>query len=440
MPFAEINVGCHTIHPMDLNPIILSIPLYFLLIGMELLVQYFSKEKLYRLNDAVTNISCGITQQVTDVFLKVGLLAIYEILYQQFGLFSIPSTVGSSLLLFVLVDFCYYWAHRMSHQVNLFWGGHVVHHQSEDYNFSVALRQGSFQAIWTAAFYWPLALLGFGTLQFLFISALVTIYQFWIHTEKVGKLGPLEWVLNTPSHHRVHHGRDPKYIDKNHAGVFIIWDRLFGTFQEEEEKPTYGITTPINSWNPVWANLQHYQWMLKQLKQTRGWKDRLRFLFFKPGWRPTYLGGYMAPPAINKSSYQKFNIPLPKVLTAYVLFQYLLTLGGAAFFLFQVEQLVLWQKLLGTALVILSVFCVGYLLEHRINAFQLEAIRLFLLGGGFILMSLLNEHLQFLSLGGASLVIMMYVWLLFVRKHISRSMAASQKGVALQPTLEKSHD
>lgn len=426
---------------MDLNPVILSIPLYFLLIGMELLVQYFSREKLYRLNDAVTNISCGITQQVTDVFLKVGILAIYEIIYQQAGLFNIPSTIQTGILLFVLVDFCYYWAHRMSHEINLFWGGHVVHHQSEDYNFSVALRQGSFQAIWTAAFYWPLALLGFETLHFLFVSALVTIYQFWIHTEKIGKLGPLEWVLNTPSHHRVHHGRDPKYIDKNHAGVFIIWDRLFGTFQEEEEKPTYGITSPVNSWNPVWVNLQHYQWMLQQFKLIRSRMDKLRFLFYKPGWRPDYLGGYMAPPAIDKSSYRKFTIPLPKAMAWYVLFQYLLTLGGAAFFLFQVEQLELWQKLAGGGMVVLSVLCIGYLLENQVYAFRLEAARTGFLGAGIIILSLSSGGtLQFLSLVGALFIIMMYVWLIYVRKQINRSVEAVQQEVSLQASLEKAHD
>ncbi|WP_017731733.1 sterol desaturase family protein [Nafulsella turpanensis] len=425
---------------MDLNPVILAIPLYFLLIGMELLVQYFSKEKLYRLNDAFTNISCGITQQVTDVFLKVGLLGIYAMLYQHFAILSFPPTILNSLLLFVLVDFCYYWAHRMSHEVNLFWGGHVVHHQSEDYNFSVALRQGSFQSIWTAAFYWPLALIGFETMQFLFISALVTIYQFWIHTEKIGKLGPLEWVLNTPSHHRVHHGRDPKYIDKNHAGVFIIWDRMFGTFQEEEEKPTYGITTPVNSWNPVWVNLQHYQWIWQQLKKTHGWKERIRTLFYKPGWQPDYLGGYMAPPAIDKSSYIKFDIPLPKILGWYVLVQYLFTLGGAAYFLFQIGNWDLWQKVLGAGFIILSVYSIGYLLEHRTKAFQLEAFRLFCLGTGCLLLSLMEEKLQVLGVAGSFLVIMTYVWLLFIRKRISQLATVSQGEAGLQVSLKNAHD
>lgn len=405
---------------MDLNPIILSIPVYFLLIGLELLLQYFTREKLYRLSDAVTNISCGITQQISGVFLKAGLLAGYVLLYQHFRLFTVPMNAWTWLLLFVLADFCYYWAHRMSHEVNLFWGGHVVHHQSEDYNFSVALRQGSFQAVWTAMFYWPLALLGFDPLSFVFASALVTIYQFWIHTEKINKLGLLEWVLNTPSHHRVHHGRDPKYIDKNHAGVFIIWDRLFGTFQKEEEKPTYGITTPVNSWNPVWVNLQHYAGMWQQLKQTPGWGDKVKTLLYKPGWRPDQLGGYIKPPEVDKDSYEKFQVPLPSWLAGYVLFQYTLCLAGTALFLFSVEQLVLWQKIAGAALLTCSVLSMGWLLERRPFAFRLEAGRLLLLGVVLFVVAQFMLQQQVLSLISAGFIISMYVWLWKTKRESSR--------------------
>ena len=173
---------------MDFNPIILSIPVYFLLIGIELLIERLSQRKIYRLNDAITNISCGVTQQLTNIFFKVVGVAVYTLVY-EFRFFTIQETTLSFVILFIASDFCYYWAHRMSHEINLFWGGHVVHHQSEDYNFSVALRQGSFQIIWTFGFYLPLALLGFNPTSFVFASALVTVYQFWIHTETIGKLG-----------------------------------------------------------------------------------------------------------------------------------------------------------------------------------------------------------------------------------------------------------
>ncbi len=188
---------------MDLNPIILSIPIFFLLIGIELLYSWFAKKKMYRLGDAFGNIGCGIFEQVTGIFVKVLTIGLYSLVYQNFRLFDIPINGWTIFLLFLGVDFTYYWAHRLSHEINLFWVGHVVHHQSEDYNLSVALRQGALQKLFTAPFALPLAFIGFSDEWFLYISAFNTLYQFWIHTEAIGKLGPLEWVLNTPSHHRV---------------------------------------------------------------------------------------------------------------------------------------------------------------------------------------------------------------------------------------------
>ncbi|ELR68812.1 Sterol desaturase [Fulvivirga imtechensis AK7] len=361
---------------MDINPIVLSIPIYFLLIGIELIVQQFSKRKLYRLNDAVTNISCGITQQLTGVFLKVVGVGVYVVLYENFALLRIPANWLTFIILFMAVDFLYYWAHRMSHEINLFWGGHVVHHQSEDYNLSVALRQGSFQILWTFMFNLPLAIIGFDPVNFVFVSALVTVYQFWIHTETIGKLGFLELFMNTPSHHRVHHGRDPKYIDKNHAGVFIIWDRMFGTFQEEEEKPTYGITKPVNSWNPVWVNLDHYIWMWGYLRKISGLKNKLKFLFYKPGWFPKEMGGYQAAPEVDKDAYKKFDTLSPTPLNLYVLFQYALALGATAFFLFQQEGFSTWEKVAFVSALIFTVSNCGALFEMKNWVWILEKVRI----------------------------------------------------------------
>ena len=362
---------------MDINPIILAIPLYFLLIVVELLVQFFSKKNIYRLNDAVTNVSCGITQQITGAFLKVITIAAYQYVFEYWSIFNIPITWWSVILLILAVDFCYYWAHRMSHEVNLFWGGHVVHHQSEDYNFSVALRQGSFQALWTFWFYIPLAFLGFDTVTFLLISALNTVYQFWIHTETIGKLPkPFELIFNTPSHHRVHHGRNPKYIDKNHAGSLIIWDRLFGTFQEEEETPTYGITTPINTWNPVWANLQHYVNMTKEIRNTPGLKNKLRILSNKPGWKPAELGGYQAPKEVDRTAYHKYDVHPSIQRSLYVMIQFIILLGATSFYLFNIEQLSLGYQFLFSGLIIWSVAQFGLILDNQSKWIPMEYVRL----------------------------------------------------------------
>lgn len=350
---------------MNVNPIVLSIPIFFVLIGIELLVERFTNRKLYRLPDAIANLSCGITSQMSGLFLKVLGIGVYQYLYEHFAFFSLERNWLYWCVLVLLVDLAYYWAHRMSHEINLFWGGHVVHHQSEDYNLSVALRQSSLQVVWTFGFSLPIAFLGFSTLDFALIAALNTLYQFWIHTETINKLPRwIELVFNTPSHHRVHHGRDPKYIDKNHAGSLIIWDRMFGTFQEEEERPTYGITKPVNSWNAVWANVSHYADMASDLKRIPKWSDRLRYLYKKPGWLPDYMGGYRAAPDIVLS-HRKYDTPAPVLLNWYVLFQYMLVLGGTSLFLFNAMKLTLEEKIFITALISVTVVNCGVLFEQR---------------------------------------------------------------------------
>jgi len=352
---------------LNINPIVLSIPVFFILIGIELLVERFTHQKLYRLPDAISNISCGITSQLSGLFLKIFGIGIYQFLFEKYSFFTLDNSSGWYwLALILLVDFAYYWAHRMSHEINLFWGGHVVHHQSEEYNLSVALRQSSLQVIWTFAFNLPIALLGFNTLDFVLIAAFNTLYQFWIHTETIGKLPrPVEFIFNTPSHHRVHHGRNPKYIDKNHAGALIIWDRLFGTFQVEEEKPTYGITKPLQSWNAVWANMSHYSEMAKDLKHIPSWTDRIKYLFKKPGWLPDHLGGYRPPPEVDALNFKKYDTPSPLPLNLYVLFQYLLCLAGTALFLFRAAEFSSAGKFFITALITITVVNCGVLFEPR---------------------------------------------------------------------------
>lgn len=350
---------------MNLNPIVLSIPIFFILMGVELVIERISHQKLYRLNDTVANLSCGITSQLSGLFMRVLAIGVYEVLYTNFHVFTLEKTWLYWVGLFLLADLAYYWAHRMSHEVNLFWGGHVVHHQSEEYNLSVALRQSSFQVVWTFAFSLPLAFLGFETLDFALMSAFITLYQFWIHTELINKMGWFEYVFNTPSHHRVHHGRNPKYIDKNHAGTLIIWDKMFGTFEQEEERPTYGITKPINSWNAVWANFSHYADMGKDLKRIPNLTDKIRYLFNKPGWLPEYLGGYQAAPEVDKTTYKKYDQPSGMSLNLYVLFQYVLCIMGTALFLFNTTKFTLPQKAFIAVLISIVVVNCGVMFENK---------------------------------------------------------------------------
>jgi alkylglycerol monooxygenase len=365
-----------------LDPVILSIPIFFVLIGIELLIDRHAQKKqqtksVYRWNDAFTNISCGIIDQVTAVFAKVFTVGMYALVYELFKdltFWTIPPTAWAMILCFLAVDLAYYWSHRISHKVNLFWTGHVVHHQSEDYNLSVALRQGAFQKVLLFWIYLPLAALGFPTTWFLVSIGINLLYQFWIHTEMINKMGWFESIFNTPSHHRVHHGKNPKYIDKNHAGVLIIWDKWFGTFQEEEEKPSYGITNPAQTFNPIWAHVQPFVRLWKELKTIPGFTDKIRFLFKPPGWYPEGMGGFKAPPEVVLPVV-KFDRPAHHKWERYLFVQYVFCLLIVSVFLFNLNELQSNEK---AVLLIYSLFYVlslGFIFDQSKAAKFTEYLR-----------------------------------------------------------------
>lgn len=349
---------------MNLNPVILAIPMFFSLMALELVYESITNRKTYRLNDAVTNISTGTLQQLTNTFKALIKVSIYVLLYEYVALYHFPENWWTFILAMVLWDFCYYWEHRMAHEVSLFWGGHSVHHQSEDYNLSVALRQTSTGFIWGFPFFLPMALLGISPTQFVLVGGLNLLYQFWIHTEHIKKLPSwFELVFNTPSHHRVHHARNPKYIDKNYAGILIIWDRMFGTFKEEEEKPYYGITTPLQSWNPVYANFAHYIHLFGQAKQARTWGDTFRILFKPPGWMPDYLGGYQAVKKVEQG-YSKYDKKINIRVNAYILVQFFAAMAFNAFFFFKHSAFPLDLKFAYGFWIVWTSLMFGFLFEY----------------------------------------------------------------------------
>jgi alkylglycerol monooxygenase len=387
---------------MELNPIVLSIPIYFILIAIEWVYDLYKGTGVYRLGDATANISCGIVQQVSGLFAKVFTVGLFFWVHQHFALFEIPVNAFTAILLWLGVDLCYYWAHRHSHTINLFWIGHSIHHQSEDYNLSVALRQGSFQVVFTAWYYIPLAVLGFDPKTFLFVSALNTLYQFWIHTEFIKNMGPFEYVFNTPSHHRVHHARNPKYIDKNHAGSLIIWDKMFGTFAKEEEHPTYGVTIPTHTFDPVEAHAKPIINLWSDIKRVPGIKNKIKLLFMPPGWYPVEIGGFKKPEEVG-SNFKKFDVPLWMSLKTYLGVQYLILLGLVALFLFQVSKFSTVETFVGATSIVLSVMALGRLFSLKNDGFIWEGTRLFICLISIAVLLPFNEHSQALmALGAAS--------------------------------------
>jgi sterol desaturase/sphingolipid hydroxylase (fatty acid hydroxylase superfamily) len=357
------------------NLIVLAIPVFFFLIAIEILAARLLERDSYRFADSVNDLSCGILDQVFEVFAKTLLFAGYTSLYENHRAFSIPASPVAWVACFLAVDLLYYGFHRWSHEVGAGWAAHVVHHQSEEYNLAVALRQGTLQEAFSWVFYLPLALAGFAPLQFLVCSSLNTLYQFWIHTRLVGRLGPLEWVLNTPSHHRVHHGRNPKYIDRNHAGVLIVWDRLFGTFKEEEEEPVYGITTPLASFNPVWANLRPWASMFRLASRATRWRDRFHLFWKPPGWRPAELGGFEPAPEVDRATYRKYDVPIGGSMKAYVFGQFVLLNVLTFWFLRQEGTLGAGGRAAAGVAIVLSLASLGGLLDRRGWAPYLEGMR-----------------------------------------------------------------
>ena len=356
--------------------IILSIPIFFFLIGIELLISYLKKSNLYRVEDAITNISCGILMQLTEVFSKTVLIIGYTFLYNNYRLFTIPDTVLSYIFLFIGVDFLYYWFHRYAHEINILWGAHIVHHQSEDYNLSVALRQSSFQMFISMIFYLPLSLFGFNPIAFVAMNAFQTLYQFWIHTKTVDKLHPaIEYIFATPSNHRVHHGRNPQYIDKNHGGTLIIFDRMFGTYQLEEEKVIYGVVKPLACWNPFWANFDCYADIWRDLQRHMSFTDKVKLLYKKPGWLPAGQGGFRKPEAVS-DNFKKYSTSVSPKLNYYIIFQYVVLLVAVSYILFTFNNFDQFEKILIAAVVTLSVVIFGGLMEGKQWAKPGEVFRL----------------------------------------------------------------
>jgi sterol desaturase/sphingolipid hydroxylase (fatty acid hydroxylase superfamily) len=265
-----------------LNPIVISIPLFSAMIALEAWFDTRQKAEAYEKWDAWTNIALGFGSLFWGAFLGIGIGIIYTFFY-DLAPYKFPADAWWSwAILFFADDFAYYWFHRISHESRFFWNFHVVHHSSEHFNLSVAVRQSWFSGLAHWIFYAPLMLLGFAPWMQLLVHGFNLLHQFWIHTPFVKRMGFLEYFLNTPSHHRVHHGVNDKYIDRNYAGALIVWDRLFGTYTEESEKPRYGIIKPVKSNNLLWINTHGWYEMYEAMKQRKTFLGKLRCIFASP--------------------------------------------------------------------------------------------------------------------------------------------------------------
>jgi sterol desaturase/sphingolipid hydroxylase (fatty acid hydroxylase superfamily) len=266
-----------------------AIPVFFGLMLLEAMVARRRQLDAYEGRDTAASLSMGLGNVVVNGVVAVGTLAAWFWLYAH-RRFDPGTGLSAWVMLFFAEDFTYYWFHRASHEVRLLWAAHVNHHSSQRYNLSTALRQSWTTPFTTILFYWPLPLLGFHPMMLVTVTSVSLIYQFWIHTEMIDRLGPLEWIFNTPSHHRVHHGSNVEYLDRNHGGILIVWDRLFGTFEPERARVSYGLTKNIERFNPWHIAFHEWLALARDVRSAPSARARLGYLLRPPGWRPDGQG------------------------------------------------------------------------------------------------------------------------------------------------------
>ncbi len=366
-----------------MNPIVYAIPVFFALMLIEGWIGWRRGLVVYRLSDAISSIGLGTLSQALGLLSKTVSLGIYLLAFEYARLTTLPADslwvwIGALLL----YDFLYYWHHRLGHEMAGLWAAHVVHHQSEDYNLSTALRQTSSGFLFGWIFYLPMALIGVPPLVFVVVALIDLLYQYWIHTEQIGKLGWFDRVFASPSNHRVHHAVNERYLDRNYGGILILWDRIFGTFVEEDdnEKPVYGTRAPLRSFDPIRANLQVYRQLIADAMRTRRWSDKLRLWIKPPGWQPADLAA-AAPraPFDLEQARHKYDPTLDGSTQLYVGLQFALTIVATTILLALSNDLSWTALALSCVWVIVTLCSLAAILEGR-RRWPLEVARLAVLG------------------------------------------------------------
>jgi len=352
----------------DAQIIVLATPIFLLLIAAEFTVGRLRGRDTYRLADALSSIGLGIMSQLVNVFGKLVVGAIYVLAFEALAPWRLPvDSPWTWIAGLLLYDLCYYWLHRGGHRVAVLWAAHAVHHQSEDYNLSTALRQTSSGFVFGWIFYLPMALLGFPPLVFGVVALVDLLYQYWVHTQQIGRLGWFDRWFCSPSNHRVHHAVNDRYVDRNYGGILVVWDRLFGSFQDEraDEPCVYGTRSPLRSWNPLWANLQVYADLWRDSRRAGRWSDKLRVWLKPPGWRPADVAARFPKPAFDLAAVRRWEPALTPAAAWASGLLFLALLGATSLFLWN-QHLMSWpQKLGGIAAIGAGLWAVGAICTPR---------------------------------------------------------------------------
>jgi len=411
-----------------MNLIALAAPFFLVSLLLELLIDRWRGTGYYRSNDAINSISAGILSESVKYFTRIVQYTIWAFVLGNLALFEMQrgwfNASAEGIFLWILAailwDFCYYWNHRLGHEISILWAAHAVHHQSEEYNLSTALRQSSSSFLFSWIFYVPLFLIGFPADVIVTVGALNVIYQFWVHTQHIDRLGVLDRILVTPSNHRVHHAQNERYINKNYGGMLILWDRLFGSFEPErdDDPVVFGVRKPLSNWNPFWANLQVYNYLLFDSRHTQSWRDKIGVWFGRTGWRPADVAAQYPKRRSELSSFKKFDPVVSRGRRYYALVQFTIAVAGALTIadLFArdgaqsvlVPCLLLWAQL----------YTLGILNEGRPHARMLEYVRLLIvIPAGVFVLQYTSAGIQLSPAGWFSLIVYVLASALWLRKN-----------------------
>lgn len=357
---------------MQLNFIAFAIPFFLVFIGLEYYASRRQGNAYFRFEESIANLNVGIGERLTDLFTAGLFYFFFDYLYTHLAWYRIQPTLLTWVLLFLLTDFTWYWYHRCAHKINLFWIAHVVHHQSEDFNYTVSTRITIFQAVVRSSFWAIMPLIGFPP-QMIFVFLLLHgAYPFFTHTQTIGKLGWLEYVLVTPSHHRVHHASNREYLDKNFGDMLIIWDKLFGTFVKETVPPVYGLTHPLKSYSFLWQHFHGFLELAVAVKRTRGLKNKWQVLFGAPE-----AVDYRIRSGLERKLLQSDRVGKPtSFLYKYVVVQTAVNLALLFLTLLLEHYLTQAQLVLISLFIFISLINTSAILEQKRWVIQLEYVRL----------------------------------------------------------------
>ena len=336
------------------------IPGFFVLMTIEIIYDRVYKKNSYNLMDTLSSLSSGITNILKDSLGIIFIIISYPYLLDLLSVINVESNVYIYILSFIFIDFASYWGHRLNHKVNLFWNNHIIHHSSEEFNLACALRQSISGLIgFRAIFLIPAAIFGIPSEIIITLTPIHLFAQFWYHTQHIGKLGWIEYILVTPSQHRVHHAINKKYIDKNLSAIFCIWDRIFGTFQEEldEEPAIYGVLKPVRTWNPILINFQHLFYLIRDFYYTKKFIDKIIIWFMPTGWRPKDMIKKYPIYMINEpKTIKKYNFNYNKLIKRIALFNFLSINVILFYFLYEFSNLNNMNRLIIGLIIFVSIF------------------------------------------------------------------------------------